>query len=67
VITQLRTGPHPVDDKDFEVCYESYWWPMVRLATGLLGDRAAAEDAVQESFTAVYRKWPSLRTGSSAR
>jgi RNA polymerase sigma factor (sigma-70 family) len=33
---------------------------MVRLATGLLGDRAAAEDAVQEAFTAVFRKWPSL-------
>ena len=60
MITQLRTGPHPVDASDFEVCYETHWWPMVRLATGLLGDRAAAEDAVQEAFTAVYRKWPGL-------
>ncbi len=60
MITQPRTGPQPVGTSDFEVCYETYWWPMVRLATGLLGSRAAAEDAVQEAFTAVYRKWPSL-------
>jgi RNA polymerase sigma factor (sigma-70 family) len=26
----------------------------------LLGDRAAAEDAVQEAFTAVYRRWSTL-------
>ena len=59
MITQLRTGPQPVGS-DFEVCYKAQWWPMVRLATGLLGNRAAAEDAVQEAFTAVYRKWPGL-------
>ena len=64
MITQLRTGPQPVEASDFEVCYETYWWPMVRLATGLLGERAAAEDAVQEAFTAVYRKWPSLRAAT---
>jgi RNA polymerase sigma factor (sigma-70 family) len=60
VITQLRTGPQPVGSSDFEVCYEQLSWPMVRLATGLLGDRATAEDAVQEAFTAAYRKWPAL-------
>jgi len=30
VITQLQTGPHPVGASDFEVCYETHWWPMVR-------------------------------------
>lgn len=60
MITQLQTGPHPVGASDFEICYEQYWWPMVRLATGLLGDRAGAEDAVQEAFTAVYRRWDTL-------
>lgn len=60
MITSQRTGPRPVEASDFETCYASQWWPMVRLATGLLGDRAAAEDAVQEAFTAVYRKWPTL-------
>jgi RNA polymerase sigma factor (sigma-70 family) len=64
VITQQRTGPQSVGSSDSEVCYEQQWWPMVRLATGLLGDRAAAEDAVQEAFTAVYRKWPTLESGT---
>lgn len=60
MITHLRTGPQLVGSSDFEVCYEQHWWPMVRPATGLLGDRATAEDAVQEAFTAVHRRWPAL-------
>jgi len=56
----MRTGPQPVGASDFEICYETHWWPMVRLATGLLGDRATAEDAVQDAFTAVYSRWASL-------
>jgi RNA polymerase sigma-70 factor (sigma-E family) len=65
-MAQARTGTSPVADPldSFEDCYSSHWWPMVRLATALLGDTAAAEDAVQEAFTGLYKKWPSLQPGS---
>ena len=66
MIAQSRARETSVTDSggSFEDCYSSQWWPMVRLATGLLGDRAAAEDAVQEAFTGLYRKWPTLTPGS---
>lgn len=65
-MAQVRIGRSPVADpmESFEDCYEVQWWPMVRLATAMLGDRAAAEDAVQEAFTGLYRKWPTLQPGS---
>ncbi len=31
MITQLRTGPQPVGSSNFEVCYETHWWPMIRI------------------------------------
>lgn len=34
---------------------------LVRLAYCLLGDREAAEEAVQEAFLSLYRQWNSLR------
>lgn len=36
--------------------YRSQFEPMVRVATALLGDRAAAEDVVQDAFVTVGRK-----------
>jgi RNA polymerase sigma factor (sigma-70 family) len=43
--------------------YRSQWEPMVRVAAALTGDRAAAEDVVQDAFVAVGRKIDTL-TGS---
>lgn len=34
---------------------------MVRLSLLMLGDRQSAEDAVQESFAAVYRRWDKVK------
>ena len=34
---------------------------LVRLAYCLVGDREAAEDAVQEACLSLYRNWVSLR------
>jgi len=40
--------------------YRAQFEPMVRVATALLGDRAAAEDVVQDAFVSVGRKLDGL-------
>src|SRR5437016_5536799 len=43
-------------DRDaFEVLYKRYSRPVLGLALRRLGDRGRAEDAMQETFTAVWR------------
>jgi RNA polymerase sigma-70 factor (sigma-E family) len=39
---------------------------MIRLALLLTGDRATAEDVVQDAFLGLYRRWPSLADPGSA-
>jgi len=34
---------------------------MVRTAAFLLGDRSAAEDVVQDAYSALYQRWPTMR------
>lgn len=38
--------------------YRERYQPMVRLAYLLTGDRAAAEELVQDAFVSVHRSWP---------
>ena len=40
--------------------YESHAIGLIRLAVVMLGDRAAAEDVVQEAFCGLYRRWGQL-------
>jgi RNA polymerase sigma-70 factor (sigma-E family) len=40
--------------------YEAHALGLVRLAHIMLGDRAAAEDVVQEAFSGLYRRWDQL-------
>jgi|KBSSwiStaDraftv2_1062776.scaffolds.fasta_scaffold04629_13 RNA polymerase sigma-70 factor (sigma-E family) len=47
-------------DAGFDELYERQWWPMLRLATGLVDDVASAEDVVQDAFANVYRRWGSI-------
>jgi RNA polymerase sigma-70 factor (sigma-E family) len=54
------------DAPSFDELYQQLWWPMLRLATGLLGDRGAAEDVVQDAFAALYRHWSTLRDRRAA-
>ena len=39
---------------------------LIRLAYLMLGDRAAAEDVVQDAFCGLYRRWDRLTDPSSA-
>jgi RNA polymerase sigma-70 factor (sigma-E family) len=40
--------------------YEAHALGMIRLAHIMLGDRQSAEDAVQEAFYGLYRRWSGL-------
>ena len=40
--------------------YEAHAPGLIRLAVVMLGDRAAAEDVVQEAFCGLYRRWGQL-------
>ena len=42
------------------VLYQAHALGLIRLAVVMLGDRAAAEDVVQEAFCGLYRRWHSL-------
>jgi RNA polymerase sigma-70 factor (sigma-E family) len=50
----------------FDELYQEQWWPMLRLATGLVDQRAVAEDVVQDAFAALCRKWNSIRDPRAA-
>ena len=60
-------APPPVDrDEAFGVLFRTHASGLVRLAYCLLGDRESAEDAVQEAYLSLYRRWDSLRDHSSS-
>jgi RNA polymerase sigma-70 factor (sigma-E family) len=40
--------------------YEAHAVGLIRLAVVMLGDRAAAEDVVQDAFCGLYRRWGQL-------
>lgn len=49
------------DEEAFETLVHHHAPGLLRLATRLLGSRAEAEDAVQESFVSAWRKLPEFR------
>src|SRR5436190_18940472 len=40
--------------------FRSRWGPSVRLATALIGERAVAEELVQDAFLEVARRWDTI-------
>ncbi|MFJ6608639.1 RNA polymerase sigma factor [Streptomyces sp. NPDC091289] len=53
------------DDEAFEVLVRRHGPAMLHLAIRLLGDRADAEDAVQDAFVNAWRKLPEFRRDAS--
>jgi RNA polymerase sigma-70 factor (sigma-E family) len=58
------SGPAGQDGADAEAAvtalYQAHALGLVRLAYVMLGDRAGAEDVVQEAFSGLYRRWDQL-------
>ena len=54
--------PHATDV--VTALYAEHGLRLVRLAVIMLGDRAAAEDVVQDAFLGLYRRWDSLADAS---
>lgn len=52
--------------RSFDRLYREQWWPLLRLATGLVDDVQVAEDVVQDAFAATYRRWDSIRDHRAA-
>ena len=50
-----RSGPDPGADRGFDTLYRTQWWPMLRLAQGLVDDVSAAKDVVQDAFAGLCR------------
>lgn len=61
--TQLIEGVSIDTEADLalEQLYDEHYVRLVRLAVLLLGDAGRAEEVVQDSFVAIYRRWDQLR------
>jgi RNA polymerase sigma-70 factor (sigma-E family) len=46
--------------------YVAYYRPLVQLAVLLVGERATAEDVVQDSFVAMHARWRGLKDSGKA-
>jgi RNA polymerase sigma-70 factor (sigma-E family) len=58
-LTSLRAGRDA--DRALTALYAAHYRSLVRLAELLVGDLAAAEEVVQESFVAMHGRWSRLR------
>ena len=55
----IDAEPAPTSRADdaLEQLYDEHYVRLVRLAVLLLGDVGRAEEVVQDSFVAIYRRW----------
>src|SRR5437868_14436998 len=54
----FATDYEPGNEADFERLYQASYGKVLGTLTAMLGDRAAAEDCVQDAFERAYKKWP---------
>lgn len=60
----LRSA-QPISELALNALYRQQWWPMLRLAQGLVDDVAAAEDVVQDAFVRLLRAQTNLREAAA--
>jgi RNA polymerase sigma-70 factor (sigma-E family) len=60
-VSDDAVDPRPSRDELVAVLYHRHRAELVRLAYGLLGDRAEAEEVVQDAFAALLSRWSLLR------
>ncbi|QZY30354.1 RNA polymerase sigma factor [Nocardioides coralli] len=59
-------GADVVRDQLLDVLFREHYPTLLRLAVVMLGDRGAAEDAVQDAFVSLHRHWKRLRDHDAA-
>lgn len=64
----MQQSSDPAGRADFELTtlYAEHYPPLVRVAVLLLRDQDSAEDAVQDAFCELYRRWGGLRDQGAA-
>jgi RNA polymerase sigma-70 factor (sigma-E family) len=60
-------APDSVPSEAVTALYRAHALGLIRLAVVMLGDRAAAEDVVQEAFCGLYRRWHALSDTENAQ
>ncbi len=53
-------------DELVDVLFRRHYHSLLRLAMVMVGDREAAEDAVQEAFVSLHRNWRKLKDPDAA-
>jgi RNA polymerase sigma-70 factor (sigma-E family) len=61
-----RPPPSRNAERAVTALYQARALDMIRIALLMLGDRAAAEDVVQDAFFGMYRRWRQLREPDKA-
>jgi RNA polymerase sigma-70 factor (sigma-E family) len=49
-----------------DVLFRRHYAALLRLAVVMVGDRGAAEDAVQDAFVSLHRNWSTMRDAQAA-
>ena len=63
LLTRLCAG----DEDAFDTIFRTWYAPLVRFATRTVGNRARAEEVVQDAMLALWRRRESLETHTSAQ